>query len=95
MFDLHHYRFSYQLQIDNKEYPEAEGKNVKEAKQRAAELAWSALHEQSDWDSKELAVSNNLKGGVCTALIKTHPSFNNLTEQWAILHQDASMLNNV
>ncbi|KAL7384317.1 hypothetical protein ABVT39_028016 [Epinephelus coioides] len=48
----HNPQFFYKLVINNKDYPVGEGKNVKEAKQNAAQLALCALRQQKDWDSK-------------------------------------------
>uniref|UniRef100_A0A3Q1AHQ2 non-specific serine/threonine protein kinase n=1 Tax=Amphiprion ocellaris TaxID=80972 RepID=A0A3Q1AHQ2_AMPOC len=54
----HNPQFTYKLVINNKDYPEGKGKNSIEAKQKAAQLAWAALQEQSDWDSKSVEASS-------------------------------------
>ncbi|KAF4089927.1 hypothetical protein AMELA_G00043940 [Ameiurus melas] len=46
----HNPEFVYKFIISGKEYPEACGKTAKEAKQKAAQLAWSELHD-SDFSS--------------------------------------------
>uniref|UniRef100_A0A8C4IKR0 Interferon-induced, double-stranded RNA-activated protein kinase n=1 Tax=Dicentrarchus labrax TaxID=13489 RepID=A0A8C4IKR0_DICLA len=53
----HNPQFFYKLVIDNKEYSVGEGKNAKDAKQKAAQLACAALKEErSDWDSKVIHI---------------------------------------
>lgn len=49
-------RFVYKVIINQKEYPEGRGRSAKEAKQKAAELAWSELN-KSDFSSQVKPIS--------------------------------------
>ncbi|XP_069545907.1 interferon-induced, double-stranded RNA-activated protein kinase [Brachyistius frenatus] len=69
----HNPEFFYKLVINNKEYPVGEGKSIKEAKQNAAQLTWSALQEQSDWDSK-ITLHSALSDDGSPAKLFTSPS---------------------
>ncbi|XP_051815651.1 interferon-induced, double-stranded RNA-activated protein kinase-like isoform X2 [Acanthochromis polyacanthus] len=62
----HNPQFTYKLVINNKDYPEGKGKNIDEAKRKAAQLAWAALQEQSDWDSKVSLRSTMSEDGAAT-----------------------------
>uniref|UniRef100_A0A3B4ZQP6 Eukaryotic translation initiation factor 2-alpha kinase 2 n=1 Tax=Stegastes partitus TaxID=144197 RepID=A0A3B4ZQP6_9TELE len=69
----HSPQFFYKLVINNKEYPVGEGKTIKEAKQNAAQLAWCALQEQSDWDNKVTSWSP-VSDDVAPSRLPTAPS---------------------
>ncbi|XP_059421616.1 interferon-induced, double-stranded RNA-activated protein kinase-like [Carassius carassius] len=48
----HNPEFVYKVILDGKEYPEGQGKSAKEAKQHAAQRAWSEMNEQSGWTTQ-------------------------------------------
>uniref|UniRef100_A0A8C2CCF4 Uncharacterized protein n=1 Tax=Cyprinus carpio TaxID=7962 RepID=A0A8C2CCF4_CYPCA len=48
----HDPEFVYKVVINGKEYPEGQGKSAKEAKQHAAQRAWSEINEHSGWTTQ-------------------------------------------
>uniref|UniRef100_A0A8C1U0E3 Uncharacterized protein n=1 Tax=Cyprinus carpio TaxID=7962 RepID=A0A8C1U0E3_CYPCA len=48
----HNPEFVYKVVMKGKEYPEGQGKSTKEAKQHAAQRAWSEINEQSGWTTQ-------------------------------------------
>uniref|UniRef100_A0A3P9BTU6 Interferon-induced, double-stranded RNA-activated protein kinase n=1 Tax=Maylandia zebra TaxID=106582 RepID=A0A3P9BTU6_9CICH len=64
----HNPEFFYKCVINKKDYPQAVGGTSKEAKQKAAQLAWSALQEQSDWDMTHLA-NHSMKKNFMTFIL--------------------------
>ncbi|ROK15906.1 Interferon-induced, double-stranded RNA-activated protein kinase [Anabarilius grahami] len=48
----HNPEFVYKVVIDGKEYPEGQGKSSKEAKQHAAQHAWTEIRDQIGWTTQ-------------------------------------------
>ncbi|XP_073337786.1 interferon-induced, double-stranded RNA-activated protein kinase isoform X2 [Pagrus major] len=69
----HNPQFFYKLVINNKEYAVGEGRSAKEAKQNAAQLAWTALQEQSGSHSKAPFLSG-VSGDSGSAGLSSPPS---------------------
>ncbi|XP_029306063.1 uncharacterized protein LOC115020250 [Cottoperca gobio] len=89
-------RFFYKLVIDNKDYPVAEGKTAKEAKQNAAQLAWTALPEQTDSPVSKVSVRSTVSEGGAPSLLSepsTPLEFNESSSQstsHSIIFKDSS-----
>ncbi|XP_058507656.1 interferon-induced, double-stranded RNA-activated protein kinase-like [Solea solea] len=76
--EAHSPLFSYKLLINNKEYSVGKGKNVKEAKQNAAQQAWAVLKQQPDCDSKVHFLSSvSADGEARLRTLPNTPEFDN------------------
>uniref|UniRef100_A0A3P8U8B9 Protein kinase domain-containing protein n=1 Tax=Amphiprion percula TaxID=161767 RepID=A0A3P8U8B9_AMPPE len=69
--------------INNKDYPEGKGTKIKEAKQKAAQLAWYVLQEQSEWDTKGSVTSAMSEGStparfLSSCLYRFSPDFDSI-----------------
>ncbi|XP_028279427.1 interferon-induced, double-stranded RNA-activated protein kinase [Parambassis ranga] len=60
-------QFFYKLVINNKEYPVGKGKNVKEAKHHAAQLAFLDLQNQPEWRSMVFPSSDGTPSKLSTS----------------------------
>ncbi|KAG7273739.1 hypothetical protein CRUP_002888 [Coryphaenoides rupestris] len=83
-------QFFFKVVIGGKEYPEVEGKTAREAKHRAAQVAWATLKEQSDWDSKVSVKSAMSEEEATSNTAPTERESLNSTSSGGILFKDTS-----
>lgn len=57
----HNPEFVFKVVLNGKEYPEGQGKSAKEAKQHAAQHAWSEINEQSGWTTQSSEDDSSLQ----------------------------------
>ncbi|KAJ8360048.1 hypothetical protein SKAU_G00165730 [Synaphobranchus kaupii] len=89
--------FVYKVAIGEKEYPKGQGKSTKEAKQHAAQLAWDAIQEQSDWDSQVSCRATVTDGSTSPSSSvrdsEDNAETNNKAESASIIFKDSASIN--